>query len=501
MTSSPPDFSTGGRRGSRPRPVEFAPIAFFSGVMVLAGGVTMLLPAFIDILYQHRDYKVFLGCCAINIFFGSALMASGRGFKTTMNLREVMITVPITWCIVALFASPPFMFSELKLSFTDAYFEVISGLTTTGATVIVGLDTAPKGLLLWRFLLQWFGGFGVITFALFVLPVLRIGGMQLFAIDLAAQTGRFAPRMTSVIGRVGLVYLGMTLACAVCYYVAGMTLFDAIGHAMTTVATAGFSSHDASFGYFDSAAINIIAIVFMLISSMPFLLHIEMARGNLGAWFNDSQVRLFYGIIFLAVAAIATWLTFERGFPADRALLDAAFTVSSIISTTGYTVGDYSQWGAFPLVVLLLLMLAGGCTGATTGGIKMFRLVVLAGNVSLQVKRQIYPHISAAVVYNREPIPDLVRASVTNYFFVFMSMFVILAMLMSAVGLDFQESLSAAATALGNVGPGFGPRIGPCCTFATVSDAAKWLMVFGMLAGRLEILILFIPFSSLFWRT
>ncbi len=500
MTPPPLDAVGDGRRPSRPRAVEFAPIAFFTGAVVLAGGVSMILPALIDIFYGHQDYKVFLICCAVNVFFGSALIASGRGFKTSMNLREVMITVPITWCIVAVFASLPFMFSEFQLSFTDAYFEVISGLTTTGSTVMVGLDSAPKGLLLWRFLLHWFGGFGVITFALFVLPFLRIGGMQLFAIDLAAQTGRFAPRMTSVIGRVGLVYLGITVTCALCYGVAGMDTFDAIGHAMSTVATGGFSSHDASLGYFDSPAINIVAIVFMLISSMPFLLHIEMARGHFGAWFHDSQVRLFYAIVVFATLAIMIWLMLDLGMPAGKALLNSAFTVTTIISTTGFGAGDFSLWGAFPLVLLLLLMLAGGCTGATTGGIKMFRLVVLAANVGLQVKRQIYPHVSASVMYNRETIPDLVRASVTNYFFVFMSSFAILAIFMGAAGLDFQESLSAAASALGNIGPGFGPRIGPCCTFATVSDAAKWLMVFGMLAGRLEILILFIPFSPIFWR-
>ncbi|MCU0838098.1 MAG: TrkH family potassium uptake protein [Rhodospirillales bacterium] len=500
MTPPAVDGAGGGRRPSRPRPVEFAPIAFFTGVVVLAGGVTMILPALIDAFYGHQDYKVFLACCAINIFFGSAMLASGRGFKTAMNLREVMITVPITWCVVAVFASLPFMFSEFQMSFTDAYFEVISGLTTTGSTVMVGLDSAPKGLLLWRFLLHWFGGFGVITFALFVLPFLRIGGMQLFAIDLAAQSGRFAPRMTSVIGRVGLVYLGITVACALCFGLAGMDTFDAIGHAMSTVATGGFSSHDASLGFFNSPAINVIAIVFMLISGMPFLLHIEMARGHFGAWFNDSQVRLFYAIVALSSLSIAAWLIVDRDMPVGEAVLHATFNVTTIITTTGFVISDFSLWGAFPLVVLLLLMLAGGCTGATTGGIKMFRLVVLAANVALQVKRQIYPHVSAALIYNREPVPELIRGSVTNYFFVFMTTFVILAILMGAAGLNFEESLSAAASALGNVGPGFGPRIGPCCTFATISDAAKWLMIFGMLAGRLEILILFIPFAPVFWR-
>jgi len=498
--TKPPAEAAGERRTSRPRAVDPAPIAFFVGVVVLAVGVMMLLPALLDLYYGNEDYSVFLICCVINIFFGSALIASGRGFKTSMNQREIMLTVPINWFTVALFACLPFMFSQFHLSFTDAYFETTSGLTATGSTVIVGLDQAPKGLLAWRFLLVWFGGFGVVTFALFVLPFLRIGGMQLFSIDLSAQSGRFAPRMTSVIGRVGLVYLGLTVACATGFRLAGMDTFDAIGHAMATVATGGFSSHDASIGYFQSPTIEYIASIFMLMSAMPFILHIEMVRGRVGVWFRDSQVQLFLMLVLSSIAAVVLWLTLTKEMPFWQALVGATFNVSSLISCTGFTSENFSEWGAFPLVLFLLLMLAGGCTGSTAGGIKAFRLVVLFENVKLQVKRQIYPHISSTVVYNREPIPDLVRAGVVNYFFVYVLTFAVLAVLLTAAGLTFEEGFSASATALGGVGPGFGPRIGPCCTFATISDPAKWLLVFGMLAGRLEILILFIPLSPIFWR-
>jgi trk system potassium uptake protein TrkH len=496
-----PADGAGGRGALSPRAVDWAPVSFFVGVVVVAGGVTMILPALADLYYANADYKVFFTCSAINLFFGSAMIASGRGFKTAMNQREVMLTVPITWLVVALFACLPFMFSRFHLSFTDAYFETTSGLTATGSTVIVGLDHAPRGLLVWRFLLVWFGGFGVVTFALFVLPFLRIGGMQLFSMDLSAQSGRFAPRMTSVIGRVALVYLGITVSCACAYRIAGMDGFDAIGHAMSTVATGGFSSHDASFGYFHSRTIQYIASFFMLIAAMPFILHLQVVRGNLGAWTSDSQVRLFLTIVVVAIAATTLWLSLVKDMSFGEALVGATFNVSSLITCTGFTAENFSQWGAFPLVLFLLLMLAGGCTGSTAGGIKMFRLVVLFQNIKLQVKRQIYPHISATVVYNREPIPDLVRGGVVNYFFIYVLTFVVLSLLLSAAGLAFEESFSASATALGGVGPGFGPRIGPCCTFATIPDTAKWLLVFGMLAGRLEILILFIPCTPIFWRT
>lgn len=460
----------------------------------------MLLPAAIDLSFGHEDYKVFLICSAISLFFGLALMASGRGQKEAMNLREVMLTVPVTWIVVALFACLPFMFSKFHLSFTDAYFETVSGLTATGSTVIVGLDEAPKGLLLWRFLLVWFGGFGVVTFAIFVLPFLRIGGMQLFSLDLSAQAGRIVPRMTSVVGRIAMVYLGITVLAATSYGLAGMTVFDAIGHAMSTVATGGFSSHDASFAYFNSPLILYIAAFYMLIPAMPFVLYLHVIRGQFRPWLTDSQVRLFLSIVAVSIASVAIWLVTVKDMSWPDALVGATFNVATLISCTGFTAQDFSLWGAFPLILFLMLMLMGGCTGSTTGGIKMFRVCVLFQNVRAQIRRQIYPHISTAVFYNRETVSDPVRSSVVNYYFVYVCTFVVLALLLSAVGMTFEESFSASATALGGVGPGFGPQIGPCCTFSTVPVAGKWLLVGGMLAGRLEILILILPFTALFWR-
>lgn len=480
--------------------VDPAPILFFVGVILSSVGLGMLVPAGLDLADGNPDYKVFLSCSAIAVFAGACMVASTYSAKTKMNPREVMLAVPMTWVFVTLFGGLPFMLSQFDLSFTDAMFETMSGLTATGSTVIIGLDHAPKGLLWWRFQLVWFGGFGVVTIALLVLPFLRIGGMQMFSLDLSAQAGRFLPRITAVIARIGLIYLLITALAAITFGALGMDAFDAIGHAMAAVATGGFSSHDANIGYFQSAAIEYAASFFMLFSALPFVLHLQVLRGRPGALWQDAQVRLFIAIVFFSILSVMVWLASIKGLSLTEALRGATFNVVSLVTCTGFTSQDFSQWGAFPLVILLSLMLAGGCTGSTAGGIKMFRIRVLLEHLRVRLHLQVFPHASQVLLYNREPVPVEVRAGVTNYFFIYIATFFLLALALSATGLSFEESLSASATALGGVGPGFGPVIGPCCTFQPISDAAKWLLTLGMLAGRLEILIVILPFTRTFWR-
>ena len=487
----------GGFRSARFDP---APIIFFAGVVLTFMGGGMLVPATVDLLGGSEDYKIFLVCACITSFSGACMAASTHRIGAQMKSREVLLAVPTTWLFVVVFGSLPFVFSELQLSITDAVFETMSGVTATGSTVVVGLDTAPPGILMWRFQLVWFGGFGMVTLALLILPFLRIGGMQMFSLDLSAQAGRFVPRITTVISRIGLVYLGITVLCASVFRALGMTPFDAIGHAMSTVATGGFSSHDASFGYFQSAAIEYAASLFMLISALPFFLLVQAVHGHLRALSGDSQVRLFFSIVAASIAVLTVWLLTAKGLSAADSLRGATFNIASLVTCTGFTSQDFSQWGGFALVLLLAMMLMGGCTGSTAGGIKMFRIFILFGALRGQLQRQVYPHASITIFYNKEPVPDLVRIGVTSYFFVFMSTFFVLALLLGATGLTFEESLSASATALSGVGPGFGPVIGPCCTFQPISDAAKWLLAGGMLAGRLEILILILPLTRTFWR-
>jgi trk system potassium uptake protein TrkH len=475
-------------------------ILFFIGVVVCFFGISMLLPALLDYFDGNDDYRVFVSCAAISLFIGSTMALTFQRRRFAMGLREVILAAPLTWLTVVALCALPFVFSSFRLSYTDAVFETMSGATATGSTVIVGLDAAPRGLLLWRFLLVWFGGFGFVTLAVLVLPFLRIGGMQLFVLDLSAQSGKFVPRMVDVVVKIALVYLALSIACAIAFRLGGMSDFDAIGHAMAAIATGGFSSHDAGLGYFKSPTIEWIAALFTTLGAMPFVLFIAALRHGPGAIWEDAQVRLFLSLIAGASILLTVWLVLRGEAGALDALRQATFNVTSTISTTGFTSQDYDKWGGFASVLLLSLMLAGGCTGSTAGGVKMFRFCILLEAVRMQLHRQIYPHGTFILSYNQNPVADTVRAGVTGYFFVYLSTFFLFALALALTGLSFEASLGASATALGGVGPGLGPLIGPCCTFAPVSPIAKWLLSIEMLAGRLEILVLVIPLTRTFWR-
>jgi trk system potassium uptake protein TrkH len=484
--------------------IDYGTILFFVGVVICFFGLAMLLPAAIDIADRNEDYRVFLTSCGVLLFMGSAVALSFRRERHAMGIREVMLTAPLTWVIVVAFSALPFVFSTLQLSYTDAVFETMSGITATGSTVITNLDAQPRGILLWRWLLIWFGGFGVITVAVFVLPFLRIGGMQMFVLDLSAQAGgKFVPRMLDVVSKIGLIYVGLTLGCTIGFWSTGMTPFDAIGHAMAAIATGGFSSHDAGLGYYNSAAIESVATAFMLLAAMPFIVHIEaLSRGPQVLW-RDDQVRLFLFIISTSVLALTLWLVETRGFSVLESLRYASFNLVSQISTTGFTstYQDWATWGGFCNVQMLLAMLVGGCTGSTAGGIKMFRLCILLQSLRAQMHRQVYPHGTFVVTYNDAAVADLVRAGVSGYFYTYLSTFFMFALALGFTGLPFEAALGASATALGGVGPGLGPVIGPAGTFASLSPAAKWLLIVEMLAGRLEILVLIVPVTRMFWRS
>ncbi|MBK8175910.1 MAG: TrkH family potassium uptake protein [Rhodospirillales bacterium] len=481
--------------------INLPAVFFFVGVILCGFGGAMLIPALFDVAESNDDYRVFITCAAISIFVGLSLALAFHRHRSSMGIREVMLTVPATWMTVVAFAALPFVFSSLHLPYVDAVFETMSGVTATGSTVIVGLDTAPTGLLLWRWLLIWLGGFGFVTLAVLVLPFLRIGGQQLFVIDLSAQAGKFVPRMIDLVLNIALVYLAITVGGAIAYRLEGMSTFDAIGHSMAAVATGGFSSHDAGIGYFKSPAIEWTASVQMLLSALPFSLYIEALRRGPRALTQDAQVRLFLAIIGSAVFSLFLWRVAWNEAPIIEALREATFNVVSIITTTGFTSQDFSQWGGFAQVLLLSLMLVGGCTGSTAGGIKMFRLCLMLSGLRAQTHRQIYPHGSFVVTYNRAPVVDAVRAGVSLYVFVYTSTFLLFALALSFCGLGLDAALGGSATALGGVGPGLGSTIGPCCTFAPLPEAAKWLLTIEMLAGRLEILTLVIPLTRTFWRT
>jgi trk system potassium uptake protein len=366
--------------------------------------------------------------------------------------------------------------------------------------VIDDLDHAPPGILLWRAILQWLGGIGIIVMGVAILPILRVGGMQLVRAESSDLSEKILPRAAQIASAIGLIYLGFTMLCAALYWWAGMTPFDAAAHSMTTIATGGFSTIDASIGGFGSATIDTIAIVFMILGALPFVLYIQVANGQLRPLYADTQVRWFFGILAVFVVTIALWLALVEGYTPFDAFLDAAFNVVSLITTTGFASTDYGLWGTFPVAALFFLMAVGGCTGSTSGGIKIFRFAVLHAIASNQFARLIRPHGVFVPTFNRRPLPEAAAISVMAFVFLFGLSFAIVAIALSALGLDYLTAMSAAITAVANVGPGLGPIVGPAGTFASLPESAKWLLSAAMLIGRLELFTVLVLFVPSFWR-
>jgi trk system potassium uptake protein TrkH len=414
---------------------ELRPVLHFLGIVLSGLGVIMMLPALVDFTDRRSDWPVFLGAASVTEFCGVSLLLAFQGQGLRISLRQGVLAVILTWIGVALFAALPFMLAEKPLSFTDAMYETVSALTSTGSTVYVGLDRAPRGILLWRFLLLWMGGFGLVTFAVLVLPYLRIGGLQLFMIDLSARPGKFLPKTAEVVAQIALIYGLLTLACAIAFGAAGMNSFDAIGHAMAALATGGFSSHDAGLGYFKSPAIEWIAVLFMFIGALPFVLLVHLVRGQPGPLLGESQVRLFLLVIASGTLLLTVWRLRTGGVGLEQAFREGAFNVVSIISTTGFTSHDFHQWGGFASLILFCAMLMGGCTGSTAGGIKMFRMSVLLEALKTQLQRQIYPNGVFNVRYNRKPVAPAIVSAVVTYAFAYLATFSLLAIALPSSGL------------------------------------------------------------------
>ena len=480
--------------------IDIRPVLFVVGILLTTLAAFMFVPALVDAAADSADWRVFLAAAFFTLFVGVTMMLTTRAGPVRLSVRQTFLLTTLAWLVMAGFAALPFAYSELGLTYADAFFEAMSGLTTTGSTVIVGLDDAPPGILLWRALLQWQGGIGIIVMAIAVLPMLGVGGMQLFRTESSDQSEKVLPRAAQLSAVVGGIYLVLTIAAATAYWAAGMTPFEAVCHAMTTIATAGYSTSDASIAHFQSPAIEWIATLFMVIGSVPFILYFQLAVGHGGQLWRDSQVRAFLAVIVAAVVVIAGWLWLANGATFATAARLAAFNTVSVITGTGYSSADYGAWGGFAVTVLLFGMVVGGCTGSTTGGIKLFRFQVLYATVAVQIKRLVQPHGVFVAHYNRRPIPDHAADAVMSFFYLFAFAFVALALALAALGLDFMTSVSGAATALSNVGPGLGDVIGPSGTFAPLPDSAKWLLSGAMLLGRLEFFTVLVLFTRRFWR-
>jgi trk system potassium uptake protein TrkH len=479
---------------------DFRPILFLIGLLLSTLALAMCLPAIADAAVGHPDWSVFATAAAFTLLIGVMLSLTARSKVRNINVRQAFVLTALSWTVIPAFGALPFIFADLRLTYTDAFFEAMSGLTTTGSTVLAGLDAVPPGILLWRALLQWLGGIGIIGMAIVILPMLQVGGMQLFRMESSDSSDKVLPRATQLITYIGFVYLGMTMLCALFYWMAGMRGFDAVAHAMTTIATGGFSTHDRSIGFYTSGTVDAIAVIFMLLGSLPFVLYLRAIRGNARALWRDSQVRWFLTIAAIAVAAVTADLYVDEGYDLRNAVRYAAFNVVSVLTGTGYATTDFDAWGTFAVILLFFLMFVGGCAGSTTCGIKVFRFQVLYATAVTQIRRLLEPHGVFISYYNGKPIPYSVGDSVMGFFFLYALCFAAIAIGLGFLGLDFVTAASGAATAISNVGPGLGAIIGPSGNFAELPDAAKWLLSLGMLLGRLELFTVLVMLAPSFWR-
>ena len=480
--------------------MKFSPIIYLIGMLLCILSLFMMIPAFVDWLYGNNDWPAFVGASLLTLFVGAILYLSNRDSTTEhLELRQAFLLTNSAWISIALFGSLPFLLSEIDMSFTDAIFESTSGITTTGATVINNLEATSHGILIWRALLQWLGGVGIIVMALAVLPMLSIGGMQLFKTESYETPDKVVPKAASFAAGISIVYITLTVIWALMLWVAGMPLFDSIAHAMTTLATGGYSTRSDSLAAFNSSSIEIIVIFGMIVGSLPFVHYLAITKKGLKNLFKDDQVKLFLTLIVFVVLIVSIYLNLND-IPFLEALRLASFNVISIITGTGFGTSDFNNWGGFPTTILLILMFIGGCAGSTTCGLRMARIQVLVANAKAQISKLIRPHAVVVSYYNQKPIPENVAESVMGFFFLYIISFAVIACLLGGLGLDLITAISGAASAIGNVGPGLGDIIGPSGTYQSIPELGKLFLCAGMILGRLEIFAILVMFSPLFWK-
>ena len=475
-------------------------VFFITGILLVILGVFMIIPYGIQLLY-NEDNNSFLSSSIITVFIGILIILVNLKKDNQLNLQQAFLFSVLAWTSIALFGSLPFMLSNLKLTFSDAFFESMSGITTTGSTVISNLDTSPKSLLIWRSIMQWLGGIGIIVMATTVLPLLKVGGMQLFKTD-ASGTEKILPKTIEVATTIISIYTILTIICSITYWSQGMNIFDSIAHSFTTLATGGFSTHNESIGFYKNPGIEISATIFIILGSIPFISYLKFIKGNKKIFLEDVQIKGFVYLLGISILIMFLYLFINN---TQHSFFDnlriSSFNVISILSGTGYVTDDFGLWGEFPLIFFLFLMFVGGCAGSTTCGIKVFRLQILVLFIKNQIKKLVYPNRIIVLNYNKEKIEDSFVNSVIIFIFSYLFLFLIIAMLLSMTGLDFLSAISGAATSISNVGPGLGDMIGPNGNFSEVSNISKWILSFAMLLGRLEIFAVLVLFLPSFWRT
>ncbi|MCJ8169021.1 TrkH family potassium uptake protein [Atopomonas sediminilitoris] len=475
-------------------------ISYILGLFLIALAASMLVPMLTVIIDRHPEHlSAFTHSAAITVFAAVLLLRFGHRQRGVLRPRDMYLLTSLSWITVCVFAALPMVIIQ-EISYTDAFFETMSGITTTGSTILVGLDNAPSGLLIWRSILHWLGGIGFIGMAVAILPMLRIGGMRLFQTESSDWGDKVLPRSHMVAKYILLLYSLLTLLGFLAFWWAGMQPFDAINHAMASISTGGFSTSDSSLANWQQPAVHWVAVWLMILGSLPFTLLVAASRGNVGALWRDQQVRGFLSFLLITWVLLGTWLSAHSEHAWWDALRIVAVNVTSVVTTTGFALGDYTTWGGLAVLVFFYLTFVGGCSGSTAGGLKVFRFQVAYVLLKANLRLMIHPRAVLSQQYNHHTLDeDIIRSLVTFSFF-FTITIGIIALGLALFGLDWVTALTGAATAVCNVGPGLGPIIGPAGNFSSLPDGAKWLLTVGMLLGRLEILTLFVPLTRAFWR-
>ncbi|MDC3151525.1 TrkH family potassium uptake protein [Candidatus Pelagibacter sp.] len=478
---------------------NYKTVFFTLGVLLIVLGFSMLVPVSIQLIYREFN-STFIISSIITITFGALFFLANIDHNRSLSTQQAFLLTALSWIGVAIFGSIPFIFSDLNLSITDAFFESMSGITTTGATIINNLSDTPKAILSWRAILQWLGGIGIIVMAITLMPIMNIGGMQLLKISSGDSSEKILPKTKQISLRLVLIYFSLTLLCAFFYKVCGMNFFDSLTHSMTTIATGGFSNYNQSIGFFESAKIEYVSIVFIILGSIPFISYIKFLSGNKKIIFKDEQIKLFFKLVFFSILILFIYLAIVNKSVFEIQLRSIIFNVVSILTGTGYVTKEFDQWGNFPLIFFLLLMFIGGCAGSTTCGIKVFRVHMLYFFLKNQLLKIIYPRAIINLKYNNDIVQDKLIASIISFIYLYIIIFFVISALLTLTGLNFITAVSGAASSISNVGPGLGNEIGPNSNYANLPAVSKWILSAGMILGRLEIFAILVIFLPSFWR-
>jgi trk system potassium uptake protein TrkH len=471
------------------------------GILLMLFSSAMVVPLVMALLAEDSTIPGFVSALGITFFSGLLIWFPVKNVRHELRIRDGFLITSLFWTVLGLFGALPFALTDtLDLTPTEAVFESISGLTTTGATVIVGLDDLPRSILIYRQLLQWMGGIGIIVVAVAVLPMLGIGGMQLYKAETPgpSKDSKLTPRITETAKALFSVYLSLTVACAIAYYAVGMSGFDAIAHSLSTVAIGGFSTHDASIGYFQNDGILLVCSLFMCISAINFGLHfVAWRRRSMLVYNKDSETRFFLSVLAVCVVITCVFLIITDTLEAEEGIIHGIFQAISITTTTGFATQNFALWPSFLPVMMLFFSFMGGCVGSTGGGIKAMRLMLIYKQGIRELKQLVHPNAVIPLKVGRRRVEAAVVSAVWSFFAVYMSAFIIILLLLMATGLDFTTAFSAVAASLNNLGPGLGEV---AANYSSINEVAKGLLCFTMLLGRLEVFTLLVLFTPMFWR-